>query len=212
MTLRHRQLGLPSARGIGAPFVRLEAFGGDPDERLLADQFETLQTLVIRHQGDIDRAGVNLRAEFDRIFAIDRDLDQRVAAVERRENVGQKGLGVIVGNAQPHRAPEAFARKRGHRPGLDLHHATREFDQALALVRQLRRAALFDEQRAAELLLEPADMHGNSRLGLVDALAGAGERAGVDDGEKGAQLVGVEHGNRSDFVMDYSTNIRWTDQ
>ena len=132
--------------------------------------------------------------------------------MNERENVGQKRLGVIVGNAQPHRALEALARKRRHRPGLDLDHAAREFDQPLALARQPRRAALFDEQRAAELLLEPANMHGDRRLGLVDPLAGAGERAGVDDGEKGAQLVGVEHGNRSDFVIDYSTNIRWTDQ
>ena len=62
---------------------RLEALGGDPDQRLLADQFEALQALVIRHQRDFDRAGVNLRAEFGRILANDRDLDQRVAAIER---------------------------------------------------------------------------------------------------------------------------------
>ncbi len=96
-----------------------------------------MQTLVVGHQRDFDRAGVNLRGELDRILADDRDLDQRVAAVEEGENFGQERLGVVVGNAEPHRALQAFARKRRHRPGLDLHHAPREFDQALALAGQL---------------------------------------------------------------------------
>ena len=167
---------------------------------------------MVGDQRDFDCAGVNLRGEFDRILADDGDLDQRMAAIEERENVGEKRLGVVVGNAQPHRALEALARKRRHRPGLDLHHAAREFDQALAFAGQPRCASLFDEQRAAELFLEAANVHGDRRLRLVDPLAGAGERAGVDDGEKGAELVGVEHVNRSVFVIYHSTNIRWTDQ
>ena len=67
-------------------------------------------------------------------------------------------------------------------------------DQALALGGEPRAAPLLDEQGAAELLLEPADMHRDGRLGLVHALGRLGERAGIDDGEERAQLVGVEHG------------------
>ena len=78
-------------------------------------------------------------------------------------------------------------------PGLDLHDAAGEIDQALALGREPHPPALFHKQGAAELLLEPADVHRDSRLRLVHPLRGLRERAGVDDGEKGAQLVGVEH-------------------
>ena len=59
--------------------------------------------------------------------------------------------------------------------------------------RQPRAAALLDEQRAAELLFKAANVHRNRRLGLVDPLGRAGERAEIDDGEEGAELVGVEH-------------------
>jgi hypothetical protein len=76
----------------------------------------------------------------------------------------------------------------------------------------LRAASLFDEQGAAQLLLQPADVHRDRGLRLVDAFRGARERAGVDDGEEGAQLVGVEHGDQSRSFMKNSTNIRWTDQ
>jgi hypothetical protein len=52
---------------------------------------------------------------------------------------------------------------------------------------------MFHEKHAAKLLFEATDMHGNRRLRLVHAFGGAGERAGIDNGEEGAELVGIEH-------------------
>ena len=121
-------------------------------------------------------------------------------------------LGVVVRDAEPDRAAQALARQSRHGAGLGLDDPAGEIDQALALGGQPRAAALFDEQGAAELLLEPADMHRHGGLGLVDALCGLGERARIDDGEERAQLVGVEHGNSSDSLIDNFNNIRWTDQ
>ena len=92
--------------------------------------------------------------------------------------------------------------------GFDLDDPAGEVDQALALGRQPRSPALLDEQGAAELLLEPADVHRHGRLGLVNPLGGAGERAGVDDRQEGPQLVGVEHRNPSELVIGFLTNIR----
>ena len=122
-----------------------------------------------------------------------------MTAIEAGENVRQEGFGVVVRNAEPGRAPEALARQRRDRARLDLDHAPREIDQPLAFLGQPRAAPVLDEQSAAQLLLEPADMHRDGRLGLVHPLRRLGERAGIDDGEKGAKLVGVEHGTHPKF-------------
>ena len=86
MIFRHSQVATAERQRDRRALVRLEALGGDPDQRLFADEFEALQVLVVRHQRDFDRAGVNQRAEFDRILADDGNLDQRMAAVEDGEN------------------------------------------------------------------------------------------------------------------------------
>ena len=122
-----------------------------------------------------------------------------MAAIEAGEDVGQERFGVVVGNAKPSGALEALARQRGKRPRLDLDDAAGEFDQPLALIGEPRAASLLDEQGAAQLFLETADVHRDGGLGLVHSLGRLGERAGVDDGEKGAQLVGVEHGTDPKF-------------
>ena len=117
-----------------------------------------------------------------------------MAAIEPRQNFGQEQLGVVVGNPEPDGAPEALARQRRHRAGLDLDNTAGEFDQSLALVGQAGAATLLDEQGAAQLLLQPADVHRDGGLGLVHPFRRPGERAGIDDGEERAKLVGVEHG------------------
>src|SRR5271165_1238132 len=135
-----------------------------------------------------------------------------MAPIEPGENLGQERLGVIVRNSEPGRASEAFARQRRQRPGLDLDDAPREFNQSLALGGEPRPAPVLDEQGAAQLLLQSADVHRNGRLSLMHTLRCLGERAHIDDGEERTKLVGVEHGNLSGIAMSYSTNIRWTDQ
>ena len=122
-----------------------------------------------------------------------------MAAIEAGENFGQEGFGVVVRNAEPRGAPQALARQRRDRARLDLDDAAGEFDQPLALFGQPRAAPVLDEQSAAQLLLEPADMHRDGRLRLVHPFRRLGERAGIDDGEEGAKLVGVEHGTHPKF-------------
>ena len=78
-----------------------------------------------------------------------------MTAIEAGEDFGEEQFGVVVRNAEPGRAPQALARERGHRAGLDLDDAAGEFDQPLALIRQPRAAPVLDEQRAAQLLLQP---------------------------------------------------------
>ena len=122
-----------------------------------------------------------------------------MTAIEARQDVGQKRFRVVVWNAEPSRAPQALARQRGERARFDLDDAAGEFDQLLALFRQPRATSLLHEQGAVQLLLEPADMHRDGGLGLVHPLGRLGERAGIDDGEEGAKLVGVEHGTHPKF-------------
>jgi hypothetical protein len=50
------------------------------------------------------------------------------------------------------------------------------------------------EQRAAEQLLQPPDLLAHGRLGAVNALARAGEAAGVNNRDEAAEQVEIEHG------------------
>ncbi len=117
-----------------------------------------------------------------------------MAPIEPGENLGEERFGVVVRNAESDCAPQAPAGERGDRARLDLDDSPRIVDQAFAFRGELRAAPVLDEQGATELLLEPADMHGDGGLRLVDPLRRLGERAAIDDGEEGAQLIGVEHG------------------
>ena len=177
---------LPSASGTGWPDLDPEPLRGGPHQRLLAQEFEVVQPVMVRHQREFERAGRDLRREVLRGFAGGRHLDQRVAAVEPGENLGKERFGVVVWNAEPDGAPQALSRQRCDRARLDLDDAPREVDQALAFSGEFRAATLLDEQGAAELLLETADMHRDGGLRLVHALGGLGERAAIDDGEKRA--------------------------
>ena len=185
---------LPSASGTGDSASIRNRSRGRPDQRLFAQELEAVQAGMVRHQRKLERACRNLRGELLRGFAGRRHLDQRVAPVEPGKNLGKEGFGVVVGNAEPDGSPQALSRQRGHRARFDLDNTPREVDQPLALRRQSGASTLLDEQRAAELILETADMHRDGGLRLVHALRGLGERAGIDDGEEGAQLIGVEHG------------------
>jgi uncharacterized protein YjiS (DUF1127 family) len=49
------------------------------------------------------------------------------------------------------------------------------------------------------------------RQGLA-AVVRPESRQGIEDGDERSRLVGADHGDPSLFVMDYLTNIRWTDQ
>ena len=196
----------------GPAVLNPEALRGDPDERLLPQELETVQARVVGQERQLQRAGGDLLGEFGRALADHRHLDQRMAAIEAREDLGEERFRVVVRDAEPDGASQPLSRQRCDGAGLDLDYAAGEVDQALSLGGQPRPAPLLDEQGAAKLLLEPADMHRNRRLGLVHPLGRLGERAGVDDGEERTQLVGVEHVDPSEIVIDHYINIRWTDQ
>ena len=49
------------------------------------------------------------------------------------------------------------------------------------------------QQRAAERLLQPSDLLARGRLGAVNALAGAGKAARIDDRDKAAEQIEIEH-------------------
>ena len=196
---RQQQVVLPSASGIGVPSSTWNRSDGDPDQGLVAQDFDPREPLVIGDQRQIQRPSGDLGGKVRRRLADDQHLDQGVAAAVVGKNVGQERFRVVVRNSEPNRAPQALARQCGERARFDLDHAPRKFDQPLALLREPGAAAVLDEQGAAQLLLEPADMHRDRGLRLVHPLGRLGERAGIDDGEEGAQLVGVKHGTHPKF-------------
>ena len=112
---------------------------------------------------------------------------------EARQDLRQEGLGVIVRHAEADAAGQPLVGDGRQGRCLDLQHAPRVVDQLLALRRQPHAAPMLGEELAVELLLEAAHVHRHGRLGLVHALGGAPEAAGVDDGDKGAKLIRIKH-------------------
>ena len=100
---------------------------------------------MVGDQREIERACGDLRSKVGGRLANDGDLDERVTAVEARQDVGQEGFRVIVRNAEPSCAPQALARQRGERARLDLDNAAGELDQLFPLVSQPGAAALLHE-------------------------------------------------------------------
>src|SRR5207247_7738017 len=57
-----------------------------------------------------------------------------------------------------------------------------------------------------DILLQPLDLLADGRLGAVDALAGAGEAAGIDHRNEAAQQVEIEHAN-APFINQLHTSL-----
>ena len=57
------------------------------------------------------------------------------------------------------------------------------------------------EQRLADIVFQPLDLLADGGLGAVDALAGAGETAGIDHRDETAQQFQIEHGICSDLYI-----------
>jgi hypothetical protein len=47
----------------------------------------------------------------------------------------------------------------------------------------------------SDIVLQPLDLLADGRLGAVDAFAGTGKAAGIDDADETAQELQVEHAN-----------------
>ncbi len=68
-------------------------------------------------------------------------------------------------------------------------------DQALAGRRRPQRPLIAEEQRHAEIVLQPADLVRQRRLGEMHPRRGGGEAAAVADGEQAAQMAEFQHRN-----------------
>jgi hypothetical protein len=69
-------------------------------------------------------------------------------------------------------------------------------EQPCALRRRLHALGRAHQQRLAERLLQPADLHGDRGLCAPDAVRGASEGTALGDQHEGAQEVGVNPGRQ----------------
>jgi hypothetical protein len=121
-----------------------------------------------------------------------RHLDLGMRRGEAGQDRRQEQARIVVGRADRDRTVErgSVERRRGLlMRGQD---APRVWQQQLAVGRQRHAAAVALEQRPAELLLEPAHLHADRRLGPVHPLGGGGVAAGLGDRYEAAQEVGIE--------------------
>ena len=139
---------------------------------------------------------------------IDGELDAGIGAREARHDLRQVAVGVVVGHAQAHAAGELGVGKGGERLDVELDDAARVVEQPLAVLGELGGAAVAREDRLAEPLLEPLHLHRHGRLGLVHDVGGAGEAAGLGNGDEGAQLVDVDERGHGSLMARHPGMIR----
>src|SRR5262249_44883769 len=116
-------------------------------------------------------------------------------AGEIRQELRQPIGGEVLRNAQPHDAVARWLCQHLACLLLEREDAPRVGEEALALLgRRGLLLAVPVQQRIAERLLETPDLLAHGRLSSVDAFARAGEATGVDNGDKAAQELEVQHG------------------
>ncbi len=103
------------------------------------------------------------------------------------QHLGQEPGGVVIGRADFHQAGDFRLRDRGQGLVVQIENAPGIFDQRLAFARQAGAAAVALEQRLADGLLEPLDLHAHRRLGAVHLGRRTGKTAGFRDRHKRAQ-------------------------
>ena len=140
----------------------------------------------------VEIAGLDAVDEVRRRLADDRHFRLRVRAREAGEDLGQVAVGIIVRQAEADAAGQLLLDEGGDAFGVQSNDPPRVVEQPLALVGEARHAAVALEEVLAEAFLKSLHLHRDCRLRLVDDVRGPGERAGVGDGDEGAELVDVE--------------------
>ncbi|MNT52999.1 hypothetical protein D3C72_1900610 [compost metagenome] len=117
--------------------------------------------------------------------------DLRVLAGEGRQRRGHGPGGEVLRHPQAQRLARLAQLLLGL--GQQRQDAACQAQQGLPRYRGHHLASAPVQQRAAELLLEAPHLLADGGLGQVDALTGAGEAAGLYDGDKTAQQLGIQH-------------------
>ena len=167
---------------------------------LVARQRHQLRMIGDRLGGDreVRLAGDHLLADLGRVALVDQQPHAGIAALERRDRLGQRvaRLGVGGGDGQ---GAELFVRELGARAlevgGLG-QHALGDLDHRLARLGKRGQAlAAALEHRDAELVLERADLLRHARLRGVQRLRGLGHvEAAPGDFHQVAQLLELHAG------------------
>ena len=118
-----------------------------------------------------------------------------MGAREARQNFRQEAVGIIIGRPEPQASGEFRLGEGRHRLVIDLGDAPRIFDQPVAIGGDPAGPPVAGKERPADQFLEPLHLHGDRRLGLVHLLGGAGEIAGIGNGQEGLQKVDIEIGD-----------------
>ena len=173
-------------------FVDGMALRADPQQRLAANDLGRSLGADMGDDGDVEFARRHRVDECRGRRADHRHLGARIGGGEARQNLRQEAVGIVVGRAEPDAPGELGVGEGGERLVVETQQAPGMGEQALAVVRQARLAAVAGEDRLADPLLEAAHLHRHRRLGLGDAIGGAGEGPGLGDGDEGLQLIEIQ--------------------
>ena len=179
-----------------------------PEQPLAPEAFRRPRALAVGDDGEIKLVLVDQFDQLDRRLARDGELDARIGAREPRHDFGQIAVCVIVRHAEPHAPAELRIRKGGQRLDVELDDAARVIEQPLAVLGELRGAAIAREDGPVEPFLQALHLHRHGRLGLVHEVGRLGETAGLGDGDEGAQLVDVDERGHARAPGGWQIRIR----
>ena len=135
-------------------------------------------------------------------FAHHRNLGLRVRARESGQDLRQVAVGIVIRHAQPDPALEVGIAEAGDAFEVQPDDAARIIEDALTILGQSGVAAVALEQRPADPLLKPLDLHRHRRLRLVHHIRRLGERARIDNRDEGAKLVGIQNVGHGAFSSE----------
>src|SRR5262249_26220531 len=157
---------------------------------------------VALEQDEIQFAAFEVVAQPYTQIAANIESRRLARASKTGQHLSQLAGGKVLRQAEPNHAFAGRPRTHLLRFAGERQDARRVGQQPLALLGRRDAPAVAVEQRMPDRVLEPLDLLAHRRLRTMHALARAGESAGVDDRDKTAQQIEVEHGSSFDFQLN----------
>jgi hypothetical protein len=179
-------------QGKGLSQFRAASDGGDPHQRLAANEFTTPEFRLVGHERDIDLISFQRRMKMDAAGAAQLDFHIRVGTREILKHFRQNIWRVEIRCSQRNVTGDVGSCETAARFVVQSQHRPRKFKQDLPVMSQAELAAILIEQGAADRVFQAPDLMRNRRLGTAHLPAGGRKSSRIDDRDERSEQRDIE--------------------